>query len=422
MNKKVNYPFNILAKPFGPICNLYCSYCFYLKKETLFPHENRSDFAMKPEILESFIRQYIEAQPEGEKEVTFGWQGGEPTLLGVDFFRNVVKLQKKYNVRGLTVKNGLQTNGTLITDEFAKFLKEEDFLVGISIDGPEYLHNKYRLDREGKGSFSRVMAGLENLKKNNVDFNTLTVVQNDNSKHPFEVYRFLKDVGSTFLQFIPIVEPDNGQTKKLVSKRTVSPEDWGTFLVAVFQDWIKEDIGNIYVQHFDLILGLYIGEPASLCVHSKYCGKALAIEHNGNMYSCDHFVSPDTYLGNISGSLAEIVEGEKQQRFGKNKFDLLPEECLVCPYLSLCYGGCPKDRLIAGRKGKLNWLCEGYKYFYETTAPVFSAMAAALKHHRPASTYKDYFCLPPSLLSKIGRNDPCPCLSGKKLKNCHGQR
>ena len=418
---QTEYPFNIITKPIGPLCNLHCAYCFYLTKEKLFPHKNKKDFIMSEEILDRYIEQYIQSQPEGTPEVVFGWQGGEPTLLGMDFFKKVLKLQKKHNIRNIEVKNSIQTNGTLITDEMARFFKENGILVGISIDGPEKLHNKYRLDRSGKGSFARVMAGMEKLKKHNVDFNTLTVVQNDNSFHPREVYQFLKESGSGYIQFIPIVEPDYGRGKSPVGERTVDPLQWGRFLTEVFQYWLAGDIGKVFIQHFDLTLGQYMGHPSSLCVHGKYCGKALAIEHNGDLYSCDHFVTPDNYLGNISEPLVNIVSSKKQIGFGMDKFDTLPGECLNCPFLPLCFGGCPKNRLIQKSDGKLNWLCEGYRYYYEKTAPVYAAMAQALRHREQATYYKKYLQFPLEYTRNLNRNDPCPCLSGKKFKNCHGR-
>ncbi len=418
---KSAYPFNIISKPIGPLCNLHCDYCFYLSKEELFPGENRSDFIMSPEIREKFVKQYIQSQPEGTKEVVFGWQGGEPTLLPIDFYEDILRLQNKYNTKGLEIRNSLQTNGTLITDDMARFFKDHDFLIGVSIDGPEALHDRYRKDSAGHGSFRNVMAGIEKLKKHNVEFNTLTVVQDDNSMHPVEVYDFLKSIGSTYLQFIPIVEPDDSSSANIVGSRTVHPLQWGKFLTEVFKKWIASDIGEIFVQHFDLTLGQYLGQSSYLCVHSRYCGKAMAIEHNGDIYSCDHFVSPEYYLGNIAQPLAEIVNTEKQVRFGKDKFEALPSECLSCPFLQLCYGGCPKNRLVQKTGGMQNWLCEGYRYYYEKTYPVYTAMALSLQAGGIASQYRNFLQLPPSYTQDLTRNDPCPCLSGKKYKHCHGR-
>jgi len=416
----MNYPYNFITKPIGPLCNLNCSYCFYLSKEQLFHHKTSKEYIMSPEILELYTKQYIQSQPEGTKEVIFSWQGGEPTLLSLDFFRTAFELQNKYKPENMTVRNSLQTNGTLITDEMAQFFKENNFLIGISIDGPERLHNRYRQDRDGKGSFSRVMDGIEKLKKHNVDFNTLTVVQDDNALHPEEVYRFLKEAGSGFIQFIPIVEPVLKSGRYTVSEKTVPSLLWGEFLTRVFQDWLQKDIGTVFVQHFDLTLAQYMGEPASLCVHNKYCGKALAMEHNGDIYSCDHYVNPENHLGHISMPLPETAGSAKQVTFGMNKYDTLPRECLDCRFLPLCYGGCPKDRLIKKASGMQNWLCSGFKYYYEKTYPVYLSMAAALRNREHASLYKKYFRIPPEYLKGVNRNDLCPCLSGKKFKNCHG--
>jgi len=420
-NSSLAYPFNFITKPIGPLCNLNCSYCFYLSKDELFHHENRKDYAMSPEILELYTKQYIQSQPEGTKELIFSWQGGEPTLLSMDFYKMALDLQKKYNPGNMTISNSLQTNGTLITDEMAQFFKDNNFLIGISVDGPEKLHNKYRMDRAGKGSFARVMAGMEKLKKHNVDFNTLTVVQNDNSRHPEEVYEFLRDAGSGFIQFIPIVEPETKAGKPSVSEKTVPSLQWGEFLTKVFQNWLQNDIGNIFVQHFDLTLAQYMGEPASLCVHSKYCGKAMAMEHNGNIYSCDHFVTPENFLGHVTSPMTETAGSEKQRTFGKNKFDALPQECLECQFLPLCYGGCPKDRLIKKNSGMQNWLCEGFQYYYQKTYPVYLAMSSALRNREHASHYRKFLHIPPEYIKGISRNEPCPCLSGKKYKNCHGK-
>ncbi|MDC7245136.1 MAG: anaerobic sulfatase maturase [Sphaerochaetaceae bacterium] len=418
ITKHVQYPFNMMAKPIGPLCNLDCEYCYYLKKEKLFSHCGRSEFRMSDEVLRRYIQQYIASQPENTPEVIFGWQGGEPTLLGVEYFEKVLRLQKKYNQRNIVIRNALQTNGTLITDEMARFFKNNEFLIGVSIDGPEKLHDRYRKDRSGKGSFSSVMAGLEKLKRYDVDFNTLTVVQNDNSNYPVEVYQFLKEIGSRYLQFIPIVEPPLPASKRIAGKRSVDPLMWGKFLVSVFQKWIATDIHGISVQHFDVTLGQYLNMPSALCVHSKYCGKALVIEHDGNIYNCDHFVNPENYAGNImKDDLADIVSSDKQVAFGMNKYDGLPQECLKCPYLPLCYGGCQKDRLVGGK----NWLCDGYRYYYEKTFPVFSAMAQAVKYHRLPSEFRNFLRLTPEVMKQTGRNEPCPCLSGKKFKNCHGK-
>ncbi|MDF1566814.1 MAG: anaerobic sulfatase maturase [Spirochaetaceae bacterium] len=419
------HPFHLMAKPIGPICNIRCEYCFYLSKEELFGGKNRSEFAMREDVLETFVRQYIEAQPPGTPEITFAWQGGEPTLLPQSFFEKAVEFEKKYAPRGMKVSNAFQTNGILVSRSRAEWFAENNFLVGISIDGPEDLHNRYRIDKAGQGTFRDVMAGLENMKAAGVEFNTLTVVQSDNAEHPQRVYDFLKSVGSTFFQFIPIVEPMHGGASGAaaspgVSSRTVSPGQWGRFMNGIFDNWVKQDIGEIFVQHFDMLLGLHAGYPASVCVHGETCGRAMAIEHDGTVYSCDHFVSPEYRQGNIMEEpLVEIVNRPSQVKFGLDKRDTLPDVCRSCPHLKLCWGACPKDRLLDVPGGRLNWLCEGYYALYEHTAPHFKAMADAIRARMPASEFRRFFRIDPK--NRPGRNDPCPCLSGRKFKACHGQ-
>lgn len=409
LNKK---PYHLMAKPIGPMCNLNCEYCFYLNKDKLYSYNNRNSFKMSLETLDCYTKDYIESQPEGLNEIIFAWQGGEPTLMDLDFFREAVKIQQKYKSENQTIKNALQTNGTLITDESAKFYKENNFLIGISIDGPENLHNKYRKDRNGNGSFNNVIRGIEILKKYKVDFNTLTVVQNNNSLYPEEVYEFLKSTGSTYLQFIPIVEKVSNSK---VSYRTVSPEQFGYFMNTIFKLWAKDDIGKIFIGHFDMLLGLYMGYPSSQCVHAQTCGNAIAMEHNGDVYSCDHFVYPENKLGNIyETKLSSMINSEKQITFGNDKFNKLPKKCLDCRYLPLCFGACPKDRLV----NNLNYLCTGYYNLYSFTEPYFKAMANALKMGKEAKYFRSFLKFNNKPNTK--RNDPCHCLSGKKFKNCCG--
>lgn len=389
-NQQARWPFHIITKPIGAICNINCAYCFYLDKEHLYSYPTRSAFRMADDVLDSYVRQYIEAQPPGSPEVNFAWQGGEPTLLGVDFFRRAVALQKKYARHGQRVTNSLQTNGLLLDDEWCAFLRDEEFLVGISIDGPEDLHDRYRLDLHGRGTFKRVMKGLELVQRHGVEFNTLTVVQNDNGDHGARVYRFLKDIGSRFMQFIPIVE-HLGEGK--ISSRTVGPEQWGHFLNAVWDIWVLTDVGEVFVQHFDMMLGMVLGHPSTLCVHARTCGRALAIEHNGDVYSCDHFVTPEHRLGNITKkSLAVLVEGPQQTRFGQDKLDTLPKHCRKCEFLHYCYGACPAQRIKHTPDGEagLNHLCEGYKRFYAHTEPGLRAMAEAIRRGRTARDYQAY--------------------------------
>lgn len=386
--KKANYPFHVLIKPIGPVCNIACEYCFYLEKKKLFSSKKKTDFRMSEDTLETFVKQYINGQPYGTTEVNFTWQGGEPTLRGIGFYKKAIDFQNKYRRKGMKISNAFQTNGILLNNDWAKFFKDNNFLVGISIDGPEKLHNKFRKDHSGVGTFSTVMAGLDTLKKYNVDFNTLTAVQSDNGDYPQEVYNFLKSIGSTFMQFIPIVEPEG---KGRISYRTISPQQWGNFLNTIFDLWIKRDLGRIFVQHFETIVGIYAGYPSSLCVHSPVCGRAVLLEHNGNLYSCDHFVFRKNLLGNIhSTTLTNMVDSDFQKNFGLNKIKSLPLACKECPYLKLCYGGCPSNRLreIPSGETGLNWVCEGYKMFYSHTEPVFTAISECVRRRVPVTEYK----------------------------------
>lgn len=430
-------PFHILAKPIGPICNLDCAYCFYLDKTKLYP--TTRSFKMSVEVLERFTRQYIEAQPVGAKEVSFAWQGGEPTLMGVDFFRQALRFQEQYRRPGMAISNALQTNGTKLDDEWGKFLHDHQFLIGISIDGPEDLHDYYRTYKGGRGSFGDVMRGLEVLQRHQVEYNTLTVIQQHNGDHPVRVYDFLHGLGARHMQFIPIVEPADGGGGA-VSERSVRPEQFGDFLNGVFDRWRARHLGTVFVQHFEMMLGLTLGLPASLCVHAKVCGRNLAIEHNGDLYSCDHFVFPDFHQGAIHlRHLAEMVDAAPQAKFGHDKRDTLPAYCQTCSYLDVCNGGCPAHRIIATPAGEagLNYLCAGYKRFYQHTMPYWRAMAACLQRRLPASEYARFMGpgagasggaplrpsaprppVPSDPRAAPTANDPCPCGSGKKYKKC----
>jgi uncharacterized protein len=392
--------FHIMTKPIGPICNLDCKYCFYLEKEKLYP--NTRHWAMQPEVLERYIQQYIAAQPVDE--VHFAWQGGEPTLLGVDFFRSAVALQQKYAM-GKRIHNALQTNGTLIDDEWGQFLAEHKILVGVSIDGPRELHDHYRVDKGNAPTFDRVMRGLEKLKDHKVEFNTLTVVNRLNSQYPLEVYRFLKEIGSGFMQFIPVVErqaaepgPDGlvlinptfdrsrGDRHAEVTDWSVEPLAYGRFLAQIFDEWVKKDVGRTFVQLFDVALESWLGMEASLCVFRKTCGSALAMEHTGDLYSCDHFVYPENKLGNIMETNLEQMTGSQQQKnFGLDKRDSLPRMCRECDVRFACNGECPKHRFITTPDGEpgLNYLCTGYKHFFHHIDPYMQFMATELRAGRP---------------------------------------
>lgn len=390
-----NTGFHIMTKPIGPICNLDCKYCFYLEKENLYPETRH--WAMPQDTLETYIQQYIAAQPF--EEVHFAWQGGEPTLLGVDFFRTVVALQQKY-ANGKTIHNALQTNGTLLDDAWGEFLAEHKFLVGVSIDGPRELHDCYRVDKGQAPTFDRVMRGIAKLKEHNVDFNTLTVVHRENSKYPLEIYRFLKEIGSGFMQFIPIVERKTSEPAQdgliliqpsfdksaEVTDWSVEAQAFGNFMVRIFDEWVKQDVGRYFVQLFDVALESWLGMDASLCIFRKTCGSALAMEHTGDVYSCDHFVYPEHKLGNITETtLQQMVSSPQQKRFGNDKRDLLPRMCRECEVRFACNGECPKHRFLKTPDGEpgLNYLCAGYKYFFKHIDPYMRFMANELRAGRP---------------------------------------
>ncbi|MFN2272155.1 MAG: anaerobic sulfatase maturase [Anaerolineae bacterium] len=405
--------FHVMLKPRGPVCNLGCAYCYYLSKDGLYPG---SDFCMSDEVLESFTRQYIAAQRV--PEVTFGWQGGEPLLMGLDFFRRAVALQDKHRKPGMRVVNALQTNGTLLDDAWCRFFREHDFLVGLSLDGPREAHDAYRADKGGRPTFDRVMAGLALLREHGVEFNILATVHAANADRPIEVYRFLRDeVDARFIQFIPIVQREGGG----VSARSVVAEQFGRFLIAVFDEWVRRDVGRVFVQIFDVALAAWVGAPPGLCVFDETCGNALVLEHNGDLYACDHFVDPHYRLGNILQTpLVDLVGSERQRRFGLDKRDALPETCRVCEVRFVCNGGCPKNRLQG-----LNYLCEGYKAFFQHVDGPMRFMAAELEARRPPANIMHHLAQREAELERrfaqANRNDPCPCGSGLKFKHCHGK-
>jgi uncharacterized protein len=432
-----------MTKPIGPICNLDCKYCFYLEKESLYPDTRK--WRMPDDVLETYIRDYI-AQ-NGAPEVAFAWQGGEPTLLGVDFFRQVVELQKQYS-DGRPIHNALQTNGTLLDDEWCAFFADNRFLIGLSIDGPAELHDLYRVDKKQQPTFPAVMRGLNLLKKHGADFNTLTVVNRANSQRALDVYRFLKQVGSSYIQFIPLVErlpyeqvvsltvksvltfaepPEPHAASSLpVTDWSVEPRQYGQFLCSIFDEWVRHDVGRVFVQIFDVALGQWLGTGSSLCVFAEKCGSALAMEHNGDLYSCDHYVYPRYKLGNIlNQSIAELIESPQQQKFGSDKQDLLPEYCRKCPVKFACNGECPKHRFLTTPDGEpgLNYLCQGYKRFFTHIDPYMKTMANLLRNRRAPATIMQMLAQEErdrSQRATPGRNDPCPCGSGKKYKKCHG--
>ncbi|NDV63585.1 anaerobic sulfatase maturase [Puniceicoccales bacterium CK1056] len=399
---RASAPFHIMVKPIGPKCNLDCTYCFYLEKEVLFGDGER--WKMDDATLESYVRRYIEAQPADP--VTFAWQGGEPTLCGVDFFEKVVKWQKQYG-KGRQIDNAFQTNGTLLDDEWGAFLKRENFLVGLSIDGPAEVHDALRVKRSGAGSHAEVMKGLEFLKKHRVDFNTLTCVNRANQDKGAEVYAFLKGIGSRYMQFIPIIErlPD-AEAKKLglshatppkfaeedenldapVTDWSVQPKAYGRFMWSMFKRWVQHDVGKIYVQLFDVALGKWAGVPGGLCVYSEECGRAMALEHDGSLYSCDHYVYPEFKIGNINEqSMAEMADSPQQKAFGKAKRETLPKFCIECDFRFTCNGGCPKHRFLLTPEDDpgLNYLCSGYRFIFGKMDPYMKAMAELYRNGQP---------------------------------------
>ncbi len=423
-------PFQVMAKPIGPICNLNCKYCFYIGKEELYPDEKQ--WRMPPDVLESYIRQTIETQKRSN--VIFVWQGGEPMLLGVDYFARVVELQAKY-AGTKRIENALQTNGTLLDDEWCAFLAAKRFLVGISLDGPRQLHDRLRVDRRGGGTFDQVMHGVDLLRKHSIDFNTLTVVHRENSRYPLEVYRFLKEAGSHFLQFLPAVErlpagrrqydrcgqDQRAETAPSVTEWSVDAAQYGIFLCTVFDEWVRQDVGKVFVQLFDVALERWLGMPSSLCVFAETCGDALVLEHNGDLFACDHYVSPEFLRGNITTHLlGRMALSDEQQAFGRDKLDALPQFCSECPVRFACNGECPKHRFEKTPDGAegLNYLCAGYKKFFRHIDAPMRFMAEELRNERPPANVMAWMLVRDTSLYR--RNERCFCGSGKKYKHCHG--
>lgn len=394
--------FQVMAKPIGSVCNLNCTYCYYLEKEKLY--SNSGTYRMNEKVLEVFVKQYIESQ-EGPV-VTFVWQGGEPTLKGIDFYRQAIGFQSIY-ANGRKIENVLQTNGTLLNDEWCLFLKENNFLVGISIDGPPEIHDRYRLTKAGTSSFDKVIKGIELLKKHSIEFNTLTVVTRNSAAYPLEIYRFLKNIGSTYIQFIPIVErkakkiteeglslvlPDHS-SEALVTEWSVIPEDYGKFLITIFDEWVRNDVGRYFVQMFDVTLANWIGQNSGLCVFNETCGDALVVEHNGDVYSCDHFVYPKHKLGNIGETPLKLLAGSPQQsHFGRQKLESLPDYCIRCEYRFACHGECPKYRFDTTPDGEfgLNYLCKAYKLFFAHVHPYMQYMGDEIANRKPPSNVMEW--------------------------------
>ncbi|BBL65502.1 anaerobic sulfatase maturase [Methanosarcina mazei] len=384
---------------------------------------------MSDEILENYIRQLIAAH--NSPQVTVAWQGGEPTLMGIDFYRRAVELQEKYRKPGMTFENTMQTNGTLLDDEWCRFFKENNFLIGISIDGPRELHDAYRVDKKGGGSFDRVMKGLRLLQKHGVEYNVLTTVNRVNADYPLEVYRFLRDeAGTDWIQFIPVIERINDEGRTLyqqgdrVSDRSVQPEQFGGFLSRIFDEWVRNDVGRVFVQTFEASARRWLGLPSGMCVFEETCGTGLALEHNGDLYSCDHFVEPEYLLGNImENELGVLAASEKQYRFGQDKRDTLPQVCRECEVFFACRGECPKNRFLTtpSREYGLNYLCKGWKAFFQHVDYPMQIMAGLMRRGYPASEVMRILALDEAF-QRTGRNEPCPCGSGLKFKRCHGRK
>jgi uncharacterized protein len=419
--------FHLMTKPRGAICNLDCKYCYFLSKERLYPGSN---FRMSETLLEEYTRQYIDALRV--PEVTFAWQGGEPTLMGLDFYQQAIGYQQKHRKPGMHIYNTLQTNAVTLDDAWCQFFAEHDFLIGVSLDGPQQLHDAYRVDKGGAPTFNRVMSGIRLLQQHGVAFNILTTVHAANADHPLDIYRFLRDeVGTNFMQFIPIVERNNDtgyQEGSDVTERSVGAEQYGKFLISIFDEWVRQDVGRVFVQIFDVALAAWTGNSPGLCIFEETCGTALEMEHNGDVYSCDHYVEPAYKLGNINDvPLSQIVVMDKQRDFGLFKRDSLPDYCRQCDVRFVCNGGCPKDRIINTPDGDpgLNYLCAGYKAFFTHIDEPMRFMANELSHRRPPANVVAHMHLldaeREAAFARAGRNDPCPCGSGIKFKKCHGK-
>lgn len=399
MNDNIANPFAkplyVMLKPAGAHCNLACKYCYYLEKNKLYPTAQRH--LMSDEMLEQFTREYIEAQTMNQ--VLFTWHGGEPLLRSIDFYRKALSLQQKY-AGGRRIDNVIQTNGTLLTDEWCEFFAQNHWLVGISIDGPQPDHDHYRLTAAGKPSWQKVMQGIKLQKKHGVEWNAMAVVNAYNANHPLEFYRFFKENGCQFLQFTPIVERltrhEDGRTlasladkdEISLSEASVAPEQWGYFLCAIFDEWVRKDVGKIFVEIFDCTLANWMGISPGICAYSKECGHAGVMEHNGDVYSCDHFVFPEYKLGNIRDhSLIDMLYGEQQQEFSRLKHSSLPRQCKECDMEFACHGECPKNRFMKDKYGDsgLNYLCPGYYHYYQHVAPYMDYMKQELMSQRPPS-------------------------------------
>jgi uncharacterized protein len=413
---KASREFQVFAKPGGSVCNLDCHYCYYLKTEHLY--SKGESFHMPESLLEEYIIQHIDAS--SGSVINFSWHGGEPTLLGLDYFYKIVELQRKHHPPGQRITNGIQTNGTLLDEDWCRFLAAEGFSVGLSLDGPQEMHDRYRVTKGQKPTHKKAMHGYELLRQHRIPCDILCVVHAQNVQYPTRVYRFFKQIQAQYIEFLPLVEPQPEQEGG-VSNRTVPAEALGNFLCTIFDEWMRQDIERIKVQIFEEAARTAFGQEHSLCIFRKTCGDVPVVEHNGDFFSCDHFVNTEHRLGNIEKApLVHFLESPAQRAFGQAKWDTLPRYCQACEVLNMCHGGCPKDRIVRAPDGEagLNYLCAGYKRFFTHCQP-FVANLSVLWHRQPLGQeipLTQPRAAPPTL--KTGRNDPCPCGSGKKYKKC----
>ena len=414
---KASRDFQVFVKPTGSICNLDCHYCYYLKKERLYP--KGESFRMPVDVLEAYIAQHIAAFPG--PVINFSWHGGEPTLLGLDYFRKIVALQRKHLPTNRRITNGMQTNGTLLDEDWCRFLAAEDFSVGLSLDGPAELHDQFRVTRGQKPTHQAALRGYERLRQHRIPCDILCVVNAVNVQHPERVYRFFKQIKATYIGFLPLVEPQP-DAHAGVSSRTVPAEAWGTFLCAIFDEWKRLDIGRIKVQIFEETARTAFGREHALCIFRNTCGDIPVVEHNGDFFSCDHYVAPEHRLGNITETpLVALLESSRQKAFGRAKLDALPRYCRECTVREMCHGGCPKDRILRTPEGEagLNYLCAGYKRFFNHCRPFIAELTAQWRRQNlPPQSLPPGPVQPAPADLKTGRNAPCPCGSGRKYKKC----
>ena len=407
--------FQVFVKPLGAACNLDCRYCYYLEKQALYPGVGPQ--RMPDELLERYIAQHIETCPI--PTVLFSWHGGEPTLLGVDYFRKIVEIQHRHRIPGCEILNDIQTNGTVLDEEWCRFLATEGFLVGLSLDGPREIHDRYRVTKGGQPTHERVMNALRLLQRHRIHFDVLCVVHAGNVDHPETVYRFFKENGVRNLAFIPLVmRADAGA----VTPESVPAQAFGAFLCKIFDEWVRHDIGGVFVQIFEEAARPDQGAEHALCAYRKTCGELPVLEHNGDFYCCDHFVDREHFLGNIRAkSLVQVLESPGQRAFGQDKWNSLPRSCRQCKVLVYCNGGCPKDRFLRTRDGQpgLNYLCAGLNGFFTHARPYMRRLASYLQTGRPIEGFAELVRSgDPKAPAPAGRNDPCPCGSGRKYKKC----